>query len=856
MRRILGTIAVLLAAVQHAPAVTVEVVAGGGVAEGVPATEVEITATDVAADAAGNVYVPDNRNQRIRRVDAATGIVTTFAGNGRLSVREYIGPYGFCGDGGPAAESCFALGVPRLGLDGAGDVYVLDDGNERIRRIDAATGIITTVAGTGVVGVSGACDDSPDGGQATETCLRSPSDLAVAPDGDVYVLTGGRVRRVDAATGIIATVAGMSDEGCPTSGDGGPATLACLGFSWAIALDAGGNLYVVTYDGVRRIDATTHTIETIALGRSSGCDPDSAAFCLRAVDVAVDTDGTLVAVDGQARVRRLDPVTGAVTVVAGNGVWDPDYEQGSFCGDGGPAPDACLSNPVAVAIAASGDVLIADRDNERVRRVDHATNVITTVAGGRYGFCGEGGPATDACLLPTGLGLDAGDGLYVTDARHVVWRVTGGTLARVAGSGVEGFCGDGGPALDGCFDYPSDVALDSAGHAFVADLLNNRVRDLDLAAGTIDTLAGTGVYGSAGEGCWQDGVAARDACLMRPQGVAVAPGGNVLVADTDSNRVRVVDRASGLIGPVAGRGSFGFCGDGAAAPFACLFWPEKIAIDAGGNPLVADTANDRVRRVRSNDGRIETVAGGGPGIGVSHAYGTCGEGGPATAACLQHAESTAGDAFGAVFVADFDRLLRVDPVTARLERVVLPQSFYTLYPQDLAVDANGDLLVATLRGVVRIRFAEEGLRVGRIKVRDATGRRGRARMSARLEADESQALLAGMLASGAEVGVGRSFAARAGAPVALVRFPAESCSGGEDGVRCAQDGDSLRLRQHGRGGLDVRADIAVGAAVLPSGSALRIRLTIPGVGAYQDALGLPGGAGACRRRPREVRCRR
>ncbi len=855
MRSALVAVVGLLAVVQRAPAVTVEVIAGGGVGESLPATQIEVTPSDVAVDAAGNLYVPDHRNGRIRRIDAATGLASTVAGNGRLGVRGHSGPYAYCGDGGPAAEACFALGVARLALDAAGNLFVLDDGNERVRRVDAATGIITTVAGTGAYGVSAPCTGSPDGGPATATCLARPQDLAVAPNGDVYILAGGRVRRVDAATGVIATVAGTGDDGCRASGDGGPATAACLGAPRAITLDATGNLYVATWDGLRRVDAVTQIIETVALGHGSGCDPDSTPFCLRAVDVAVDTDGTLVASDGRARVRRLDPATGALTVVAGNGAWDPEYEQGEFCGDGGPAADACLSDPFAVALAPSGDVLIADRDNERIRRVDHATRVITSVAGGRYGFCGEGGPADKACLLPTGVGLDDDDRVYVTDARDVVWRVAGGTLVRVAGSGERGSCGDGGPALAGCFAYPSDVALDSAGHAFVTDLLGNRVRDLDLAAGTIDTLAGTGVEGTPGAPCWQDGVAGSAACLMRPQGIAIAPGGDVLVADTDSNRVRAIDRASGLVRSVAGRGAFGFCGDGGAAAFACLFRPAKIALDAGGNLLVADTYNDRVRRIRAADGRIATVAGGGPGIGVSHAYGTCGAGGPATAACLQHARSAAADAFGAVFVADQSRLLRVDPATGTLDPIAVPSSFYGLYPQDIAVDANGDLLVAVVRGVVRIRFAEVGLRVRRVKVRDATGRRGRARASARLDTGDPEPLIAGALANGVQIGVGQSFAARAGAALAFVRFGADACRGGRDRVRCTQEGNTLHLRRRGGGAVDVRATLAVTAATLAGPAELRMRLAVPSVGIYQGALGRAGGDGACRRRTHELRCR-
>ena len=385
-----------------------------------------------------------------------------------------------------------------MGVDASGDLFIADFRNSRVRRVDGATGVITTVAGTGISGFSG------DGGPATDAQLNEPFGVAVDASGDLFIAdtSNDRVRRVDAATGVITTVVGTGISGF--SGDGGPTTDAQLNEPFGVAVDASGDLFIA------------------------------------------DTSND--------RVRRVDAATGVITTVAGTGI-------SGFSGDGGPATDAQLNEPFGVAVDASGDLFIADTSNDRVRRVDAATGVITTVAGtGISGFSGDGGQATDAQLNdPSGVAVDASGNLFIADTSNDrVRRVDSatGVITSVAGTGISGFSGDGGPATDAQLNEPFGVAVDASGNLFIADTSNDRVRRVDGATGVITSVAGTGTAGFSG-----DGGPATDAQLNFPVGVAVDASGNLLIADSDNHRIRRVDSATGVITTVAGTGTPGFSGD-------------------------------------------------------------------------------------------------------------------------------------------------------------------------------------------------------------------------------------------------------------------------------------------------------
>ncbi|MEU5053687.1 NHL repeat-containing protein [Streptomyces sp. NPDC021096] len=331
----------------------------------------------------------------------------------------------------------------------------------------------------------------------------------------------------------ITTVAGIGTAGF--GGDGGPATAAGLRSPYGVALDGAGSLYIADYQN--------------------------------------------------HRVRKVGP-DGVITTVAGDG-------SKGYGGDGGPATAAGLRDPAGVALDGRGNLYIADRFNQRVRRVG-PDGIITTVAGdGTAAFGGDGGPATAASLnFPHALVVDGVGNLYIADDyNHRVRKVgTDGVIATVAGDGAEGFGGDGGPATAASLHFPHALAIDSAGNLYIADRYNYRVRRV-APDGIITTVAGTGDIGFGG-----DGGPATAAVLDLPQCLAVDGDDNLYITDYGNERVRRVD-ADGIISTVAGDGSKGYDGDGGPALLARLDQPLGIAVDGDGGLYIGDFGNHRVRKV-------------------------------------------------------------------------------------------------------------------------------------------------------------------------------------------------------------------------------------------------------------------
>lgn len=594
--------------------------------------------------------------------------------------------------GGSANATAMDLASPSgVAVDLNGNFYVADQQNHRILRVDA-TGVSTTVAGTGSAGYSG------DGSAATSAQLAGPSSVALDGLGNVYIAdtVNHRVRRVDAA-GIITTVAGTGTQGF--GGDGGQATSAQLGTIWGVAVDGLGNVYVTDSDRVRRIDATG-IITTFAgdgtfpVGADVGDGgPATSAQLGGPKGVAVDGAGNVFIADTSgARIRRVD-MTGIITTVAGSG----DY---GFAGDGMLAINAQLKVPHAIAIDAIGNLYIADTMNDRVRRVDLG-GIITTVAGtGLFGgSSGDGGPATMAQLTaPGGVAVDGAGRVYITDSvNDRVRRIdTSGIISTVAGGGMPGPLG--GAATSAPLSAPLSVAADGLGNFYVADQNEHRVRRID-AMGVITTVAGTAVGGFSG-----DGGPATSAQLQGPQGVAIGSLG-LYIVDTGNHRIRRVD-ANGVITTIAGSG--GGNGqfrddDGGPATSAQLNLPSDVAIDGIGNVYIADTFNQRIRRVDTN-GVITTIAGSGPGGTGGGGFG--GDGGPGTGAQLNSPYGVGVDGLGNVYIADTfnHRVRRVDAAgtittvagtTLGFSGDGFPATGAQLAsPHDVAVDAVGNLYIA------------------------------------------------------------------------------------------------------------------------------------------------------------------
>ncbi len=327
--------------------------------------------------------------------------------------------------------------------------------------------------------------------------------------------------------------------------------------------------------------------------------------------IAVDDSNNKYIADANNNViRKVDAHTGVITSVIGTG-YGAGSGLGGFSGDGGPASAARLYYPSGIAIDPTGVIYIADQRNNRIRMVD-ASGVITTVAGtGIGGFGGDGGAAVSAMLNhPTRVSLDASGNIYVADSGNNRIRMIdpSGTINSIAGTGGQGYFGDGGLAVSAVLFNPIDMAVDLSGNVYIADYVNNRIRKIDVS-GTISTYAGIGIAGFSG-----DNGPATAANIYEPSGIVVDAGGNVYFSDLANFRVRKID-AAGIITTVAGNGTAGYNGDGIAATAAQLWFPEGLALDARGQLFVADKGNNRVRLI-SGVLAVNTVAGDGAGLDV------------------------------------------------------------------------------------------------------------------------------------------------------------------------------------------------------------------------------------------------
>jgi len=321
-----------------------------------------------------------------------------------------------------------------------------------------------------------------------------------------------------------------------------------------------------------------------------------------------------------------------------------------FSGDGGTATNAGMYYPTGVAEDSAGEIYIADLNDSRIRMVN-TNGIIMTVAGtNKLTFSGDGGPAKLAGLYaPYGICMDAWGNYFIADSgNNRIRKVdTNGIISTVAGTNTSGFFGDGGPATNAALSNPHGVAVDAFDNLFIADYGNNRIRRVD-TNGFITTVAGTNVSGYFG-----DGGAATNAWLARPQGVAVDAYGNVFIADSGNNRIRRLD-TNGIITTVAGTNSSGYAGDGGPATKAHLSGPTGVTVDAFGYLFISDCLNYCVRQVDAN-GIITTVA------GNNHSGGYSGDGGASTNASLSELFGLAMNVSGGLVIADEDnfRIRRV-----------------------------------------------------------------------------------------------------------------------------------------------------------------------------------------------------
>jgi uncharacterized protein (TIGR03437 family) len=574
----------------------------------------------VAVDSAGNVYIADALNNRIRIV-LANGAINTFAGNGG------VGYVGAVGDGGAANQAQLLL-PSGVALDTKGNLYIADTGHNLIREV-TTDGIINSIAGDGYPSFVG------DTAAANKSELNHPQDVTVDSSGNIYIAdTSNAAIRKITTDGNINTVAGNNTIGY--SGDAGVATSAGLISPYSVAVDSSGNIYIAEpEDGrIRKVTTSDGKINTIAGNGNVGFGGDGSAATSAQLwlpsGVTVDSSGNVYIADTvNNRVRKVS--SGNISTIAGNGGF-------SYSGDGGAATKAQLNAPASVAVDSAGNYYIADTANNVVRKVS-VNGTITTFAGnGTAGFGGDNGAAASAQLnSPQGVAVDAAGNVYISDTLNArVRKVSGGTISTVAGGGTIGYAGDGGAGPSAQLNTPIGLAVDGSGNLYIADFGNNVVRKLS-SGGTISTLAGNGRQGYSG-----DGGLATLAQLNGPRGVATDTAGNVYIADTLNSRVRMVT-TGGSISTIAGTGIAGNSGDGGPATSAQIVTPTGIAVDAAGSVYISDLSKN-VRRFFRN-GPIATVA----GINVR---GYSGDGGAAVNAMLNGPTGLAVDSKGNVYVAD------------------------------------------------------------------------------------------------------------------------------------------------------------------------------------------------------------
>jgi sugar lactone lactonase YvrE len=553
----------------------------------------------LAVDLAGNLYIADLNNNRVRRVDTG-GMITTFAGSGGD---------GSSGDGGLATAA--QLLTPRnLAVDASGTVYISEFGAHRVRAV-TLDGRISTVAGIGIAGFRG------DGGPAVNAQLNCPAGLAVDRTGALYIadsqnmrvrkiLPGGQISTVlggtpsimlqtpiavavdlsgnlfvaddstvireYSASGAWSNFAGTGDPGF--YGDGGLASAAELIQPLDLGVNLAGSLFIA--DGVRVREVAGGVIQTIAGDDYTHAIGDggsaTAAELLEPAALSLDSAGnTLIADTGTQRVRKVSP-GGVISTVAGTGVAAAGADVAS-------GATTTLNYPMGVAADRSGNVLIAETHAHRIRQVSPDGTIRTVMGTGSPGTGPEGLPPTQTMLRgPRGLCMDHNGALYVADtANHRILQWTpGGTVLTVAGNGSPGSAGDGGQARLAQLQQPYACSVDSFGDLYIADTFNHRIRKVD-STGIITTVAGTGVAGYSG-----DETAATAANLNMPQGVTADDNGDIFISDTNNSRIRQVT-PDGVIHTIAGTGAAAYGGDGGAALNAQIDSPGGIVLDGAGD---------------------------------------------------------------------------------------------------------------------------------------------------------------------------------------------------------------------------------------------------------------------------------
>ena len=781
----------LLPQINHVAGDGAAAYAGDGVGANVAAINLP---QGVAVDGGENIYIADTANNRVRRIDAITGLISTVAGSGLQ---------GYTGDGALATNA--ELNLPEaVAVDSYGNLWIADTGNSAIRKVSVSTGYISTVAGNGTAGYAG------DAGLATAARLNLPAAEVVDASGNLYIVdtANNRIRRVDHTTQIITTYAGNGST--IYNGDGIPATLASLSAPKGAILDAFGDLFVsdTGHNLVREIIGGNINIVAGVAG-FSGYNGDGGSATTAWLNVptglAFDTSGNLYISDStNARIREV--VAGVISTLAGTGT------AGFNNADGALASTAQINQPFGLAVDGYGQLYVADSVNNAVRviadgrhfpsaalapatptprylylKMVQALNLnslsvstgeaqkseysLTTIGstpafsiGGLTACTGSGTSyaINSVCVIPlayapvypglrmaslsiatsigtfidglsgVGLGpqtvltpgvistilpllasstsqptyeqlaLDPQGDVFVadkTDGLVYVWCAGVNSAISCAGKGAHNiFVGPSGAVATATLNTPMAVALDAAGNLFITQNGANNVLRVDASTHVVTTVAGTGVAGFSG-----DNGLATNATLHNPTGIVATSDSTLYIADTGNNVIRRVDGITGVITTAVGvAGSGGGYGDGGLATQAYLNNPFGLALDDQLRLYIADTANSVIRRVDPVTGIIQTVA------GINGSAGFTGDTYYATNAHLASPLGVAVDAAGDLYIADAGnaRIRRVDTLSGFIETIAgssssglsgdggAATSAGMLAPTGVGVDSLGQVIVS------------------------------------------------------------------------------------------------------------------------------------------------------------------
>lgn len=509
----------------------------------------------------------------MRRVDALTGVITTVAGDGSA---------GFSGDGGPATAA--ALNFPSdVDVDAAGNLYIADTSNFLVRRVDAVSGNISTVAGNGFGGFQG------DGPSATALSVGPVRSISLAADGSIFLqdTSSIRIRRVGTDQSL-TTVAGVGAVGY--NGDGIPATTAFLNQPSDVEAINGTDFLIADTTNYRVRQVSAGTISTVAGGDSLLGDggPVSAANFQSPYAVATDSAGNLYISDRTGnRIRRVDAVTNVITTLAGDGIAGNSF---------GPIAGARFNGPTGIAVhQPSGAIIVMDRANNAIKLINNIFEDVEVLSMAPVGFAGDGGPIGNARFrLPNAVAFSPDHAyLYIADSnnnRVRRWDIEADIVTTIAGNGAFASTGDGGPAASASLAQPFSLAVDAEGNIYVSEIGGYRIRRISITSGNISTVAGTGVQGNSGDG--GPGTAAE----IFAHTIAMGPGNMLYLSQSQFCAIRALDLETGIIDRVAGTGECSPpAGDGPALS-RVLNQPFGITV-RGEDLYIAEIGEGRVRRL-------------------------------------------------------------------------------------------------------------------------------------------------------------------------------------------------------------------------------------------------------------------